>query len=222
MDGTGALFADFVKALPDTFEAEVVRYPTDRCLSYSQLTSFVRSATSMSGPFVLVAESFSTPLAIQYAATNPPNLKGLVICAGFVTSPMRGWLRLIYLLLSPILFDIELPEFAAKRLLVGPNAPPPLLAALLAAVSSVKPKVLSARVRAVLACDAQAELRQVAAPIVYIQAGQDRLVNASCLEDIRRIKPQTLMRVIAGPHLLFQREPQRTADVVAEFIQHLV
>jgi pimeloyl-[acyl-carrier protein] methyl ester esterase len=95
MDGTGNLFADFVEALPDTFEVEVVHYPNNVCLSYTELMTFVQSAAPPSEPFVLVAESFSTPLAIQYAATNPPDLRGLVICAGFVTTPLQGWRRFL-------------------------------------------------------------------------------------------------------------------------------
>jgi hypothetical protein len=35
------------------------------------------------------------------------------------------------------------------------------------------------------------------------------------------IKPETTLETIAGPHLLFQREPQTTADVVAEFVNGL-
>ena len=62
MDGTGELFADFVDALPKSFETVRVRYPADRCLSYSELEELVQAACSE--PFMLVAESFSTPLAI--------------------------------------------------------------------------------------------------------------------------------------------------------------
>ena len=222
MDGTGDLYINFIGALPDAFETEVLRYPTDRFLSYEQLALFVGSATSISEPFVLVAESFSTPLAIQLAATKPPTLKGVVICAGFITSPVRGWLRPLCSLLSPVMFHGALPEFVAKYLLVGPNASRSLLVALRTAISSVKPKVLSARLRAVLTCDARAELEQVAVPILYLQAQQDRLVGKSCLEEIRRIKPKTTATVITGPHLLFQCEPHRTAECVGEFIQKLV
>lgn len=221
MDGTGDLFKDLLKELPEAFQAEVVRYPTDRYLSYSQLEELVEAATRISNPFVLVAESFSTPVAIQCAAANPPNLKGLVICAGFIKRPVKGPLRFLYSLLAPILFRVRLPEFAARLLLVGPSASPSLLAAVRAAVSSVKPDVLSARARAVLACDARAELDQITVPILYIRAQEDRLIDESCLEEIRRIKPQTVVRIVSGPHLLLQREPQLTADVIKEFVQQL-
>lgn len=144
MDGTGELFADFINALPDILRTKTVRYPTDQRLSYAELASFVQSATPSSEPFVLLAESFSTPLAIQCAALNPPNLRGLIICAGFATSPVRGALRFLCLLVTPILFRAGLPGFAARLLLVGSNAPSSLVAAALAAISSGQPNVLSA------------------------------------------------------------------------------
>lgn len=220
MDGTGNLYTDFIDALPDVFETEVLRYPTDHFLTYEQLARFVGSVASDGEPFVLVAESFSTPLAIQLAATKPPALKGVVICAGFITSPVHGWLRPLYSLLSPVMFYGALPEFVAKYLLVGPNASRSLLVALRVAVSSVKPRVLSARLQAVLKCDSRAELEQVAVPILYLQAEYDRLVGESCFKEIQRIRPQAAVTVIAGPHLLMQSEPQKTADCVMEFAKN--
>jgi pimeloyl-[acyl-carrier protein] methyl ester esterase len=221
MDGTGRLFVDFVKALPETFKVETVSYPTDRFLSYSELMSIVQSSSPFPEQFVIVAESFSTPLAIQWAATNPKNLKGLVICAGFARNPVRGLQRFICSQFAPLFFLAELPKFATRFLLVGSKASPSLVATVQAAISSVKPKVLSARVRAILASDARADLVRVAVPILYIQATQDRLVDQACLEEIRRIQPQVAVAVIAGPHLLLQREPKLTAEAVAEFVQQL-
>lgn len=220
LDGTGELFSEFVAALAGEFETEAVRYPAGQCLSYAELEDFVQAACPISGPFMLLAESFSTPLAIKYAASNPEHLEGLVLCAGFATSPVRGWRQLLGRLLAPLVFRVPLPNLAAMLWLVGPDAPPSLLAAVRSAVSSVQSKVLAARLRAVLGCDVRAELGQVAVPILYIQAKQDRLVRASCLEELRRIKPQMAVTVLEGPHLLLQREPRRAAEVVAAFAQH--
>jgi len=221
MDGTGELFSEFVAALAGEFETATVRYPAEQCLSYAELEDFVRAACPISGPFLLLAESFSTPLAIQYAASNPGNLEGLVLCAGFATSPVRGWRRFLSSLLAPLVFRVPVPNLAAKLWLVGPDASPSLLAAVRSAVSSVQSRVLTARLRAVLGCDVRAELGRVAVPILYIQAKQDRLVSASCLDEQRRIKPQMSVAELEGPHLLLQREPRRAAEVVAVFAQHL-
>jgi pimeloyl-ACP methyl ester carboxylesterase len=128
LDGTGVLFADFVGALPKEWQTATVRYPLGRCLSYSELEGLVRAACSISEPFMLLAESFSTSLAIKYAASNPVNLEGLVLCAGFATSPVRTWRRFLGSLLAPLMFHVPLPNLAAKHWLVGPDAPASLLA----------------------------------------------------------------------------------------------
>jgi pimeloyl-ACP methyl ester carboxylesterase len=219
MDGTGELFTDFVNALPEAFQTVAVRYPADRFLSYTELAGLVRDSCPVSEPFVLVAESFSSPLAIQYAAANPTNLAALILCAGFASSPVHGWRRLFASLCAPIVFRIPLPKFFADSWLVGPDAHASFLKAVQAAISSVKPGVLAARLREVLDCEALAELGQITVPILYIQAEQDRLVGASCLEEIRRIKPQVAVATLEGPHLLLQREPHPAAAVVSEFLR---
>jgi pimeloyl-[acyl-carrier protein] methyl ester esterase len=220
MDGTGNLFADFVNALPKSLTAETVRYP-DSAYSYRELAEFVQSVTPVFEPFVLLAESFSTPLAIRYAAANSTNLRGLILCAGFAASPARGLWRPLYSLLTSALGGMRLPGFAARLLLVGQSASDDLVAAVQVAIASVSSRTLSARVRAILACDVSTELAQVRVPILYLQATHDRLVNASCCEEIRRIQPRTEVARIDGPHLILQREPQRAAELVVSFVGRL-
>jgi pimeloyl-ACP methyl ester carboxylesterase len=222
MDGTGELFSEFVAALPGGFEAATVRYPTNRLASESELKRLVRAAAPTSGPYVLLAESYSTPLAIRYAASNPENLVGLILCAGFARSPVRGWRRTIGAMIAPIVFRVPSPIFAARRWLVGRNAPPALALTVQGAVSTVRPAVLIARLRQVFGCDVRAELAQIAVPILYIQAKQDRVVGTSCLEEIRRIQPQVAVVAVDGPHLLLQREPKRTAEIVAGFARRCI
>ena len=227
MDGTGELFRDFVAALPEGSETVVAHYPGDRRLRYAGLMEFVlgavsaisgTSANSTAAPFCLVAESFSTPLAIQYAATNPPNLKGLVLCAGFCTSPLQGWRRTLAFGLAQFIFWLPLPGFFVEMLLAGPNAPRTLVTAVKAAASWVEPEVMAGRVRDVLTCDVRAALAKVSVPILYLQAAQDQLVSPDCLAEAQRIKPEETV-VVDGPHLLMQREPKLCADVGGRFVQ---
>jgi len=221
LDGTGELFVDFVKALPDAFEVAVIRYPVDVCLSYAQLAELVVDAIPVSEPFVLLAESFSTPLAIHFAATNPVNLQALVLCAGFASSPVKGWLRFICAKLAPIAFRVAIPDIGIRLLLIGADAPDSLVAAVRAAISSVLPLVISTRVHEVLLCDKRAELERIAAPILYIRGEQDRLVRARCLAEIIEIRPETVVMSLRAAHLLLQREPRQTAEIVANFFQEL-
>lgn len=84
MDGTGELFADFVKQLPGWIEPRVVSYPRERKLSYDQLLLTVESVVPAAESFVVLAESFSAPLAVRFAARDPNRLEALILCAGFV------------------------------------------------------------------------------------------------------------------------------------------
>lgn len=90
MHGTGELYSEFMRRMPEPKHLEALYYPTDAILSYQQLLRIVQSFVPASDPYFLLAESFSTPLAIHLAATNPTNLKGLILCAGFASSPLIG------------------------------------------------------------------------------------------------------------------------------------
>jgi pimeloyl-[acyl-carrier protein] methyl ester esterase len=214
LDGTGELFSDFLKALPNGFAPIIVQYPPQKSLSCFELVDHVRAFCPIDEPFVIIAESFSVPIAIKYAAANPSNLKGLVLCAGFITSPIKGLSRFIGSLLAPVLFRMELPGVLAKYLLVGFDASPMLLSAVRTAISSVQKKVLVRRVRAVFVCDATLEISQIQAPILYIQAKHDRLVRCSCFKEIQRANPNVTMMTIEGPHLILQRAPLKSAEII--------
>jgi len=221
LDGTGDLFCDFVSALPDVIEVTVVRYPIDVCLPYAQLAELVTAAVPATEPFVLLAESYSTPLAIQYAAIRPANLKGLILCAGFASSPVKGWMRSVCFLIAPIVFRTPSPGFAVKFLLVGSKAPASLLAAVKKVKSLSHSGVPSDRLRQVIACDVREELSRVLVPVLYIRARQDRLVRGICLKEILEIHPETAVVTVSGPHLILQREPRLTAEIVAKFIEQV-
>lgn len=218
MDGTGKLFAEFRAALPDEYEVEIVRYPRDRFLSYSGLEDFVGTTCPATEPFVLIAESFSTPLAIQCASKRPENLKALILCAGFVTSPVKGWRKATARILAPFLFHLPLPPIAVRLWLADSNASPQLVRAIRTVLASVAPAVLSARLRAVLECDVRAAFEKVQMPVLYLQAREDRLVDASCVEELKHIHAHIRVEVLDGPHLLLQREPLKAAKAVMSFL----
>lgn len=221
LDGTGKLFVDFVAALPKSCAATIVAYPSDRFLPYADLRPFVSAAVPQTEKFVLVAESFSTPLAVWYAANNPPNLVGVVVCAGFVESPVPGWSGIVKALAMPWLFGLNLPGPILEYFLLGHNAAPSLVQKLRQALQEVSPHVLSGRVREVLNCDARDDLRRTTVPLLYLEATNDRLLSSSCKEEFSRIRPDVLLRSVPAPHLLLQGEPQKAASIVMAFAENL-
>ena len=221
LDGTGDLFESFVSALPLNLKPKVVRYPADRFLTYEELFPFVIDAIPGAQPFVLLAESFSTPLAVRLAATNPSNLTALIICAGFIKNPMPGWLWWMKALVRPSVFRVPPPRIVLEYFLIGAHAPRSLRDALRRALRLVAPAVIASRVQAVMGCDAEEDLVRVQVPTLYLQAEQDRLVRKACFEEIKQLKRDTILAPIPAPHLVLQREPQMAADLIERFLEDL-
>jgi len=219
LDGTGQLFASFLASLPNTFAATVVAYPTNKLLSYLELRPFVSAAVPKAEPFALLAESFSAPLAVEFAASNPPNLAALVICAGFVFKPIADWSPLAKAALRPWLFRLSAPRWILEYFLVGRGASRSLIQELRRVLRLVSPGVLSGRVREALNCDARNALARTKVPLLYVQAMQDKLLADSCVNEMKEMKPEMLIAQLVGPHLLLQREPQKVASIVSTYLQ---
>ncbi len=219
MDGTGTLFAGLVDALGEAVKTQIVGYPTDRCLSYQQLTDIARCALPSDGPFVLLGESFSGPVAIALAAEQPERLKGLVLCCSFATNP-RPWLA------APakriLQWPVPLPPMPIlSAALLGRFSTPALRKVLKTAVDSVQAEVLRSRLAQVMAVDASSQLREVQVPVLYLQASQDRLVPTAVAHHIQGLCPNTQLKCLPGPHMLLQSLPRECAALIQQFLGEL-
>ena len=221
LDGTGQLFSDFVAVLPNTVSASIVTYPTEEFLRYADLRPFISAAIPECESFVMLAESFSSPLAMEFTASKPPNLVALIICAGFVSRPLGGWSPLAKALAWPWLFKVNTPCFILEYFAMGQNASPALIQKFRRVVGSISPEVMSSRTREAMDSDARSAVAQITVPLLYVHGTEDHLLADSCLKEMERIKPEMSIARVAGPHLLLQREPQKAADIVSGFIRKL-
>ena len=198
LDGTGELFVDFIAALPESWTATTVASPSDRFLSYTDLRPLVSTAVPQSERFVLVAESFSTPLAVWYAATNPQNLVAVIICAGFVRSPVRRWSGTVKALARPWLFRLKPPRTIVEYLLLGQNAPPDLLQKSAQDVTGLVfvPKV----VRTSVAANIVANEEEVRGKLLAVLAPHSKDASVSPQPTAKRISPPSgcRFRTVSG------------------------
>jgi len=222
MDGTGELFSDLLDALPGGFTPVVIKYHSNRNLSLYELAELVQDYFPIKERFVIIAESFSVPVAVICAAKNPANLETLVLCAGFVTSPIKGLNRYIGWILAPVLLRLPLPEIMLKIWLVGRNATSGLSSKVKAIISSIRKDVLIGRLKSILKCDVREYLGKIEMPILYIRAKNDRLINKSCYEEIKSANSKVKLLELDGPHLILQREPEKSAKIIMEFIKNIV
>lgn len=218
LDGTGNLFAYFVPELPQTVKVIIAAYPSQRFLPYPELVSWLSDLVPKDGPFAILGESYGSTLAVKFAATHPSNLIGIILTVGFISNPVRRWGPLPKLLARPLFFRFRPPDFLHEYFILDSRAPESLKLAVRRTVRSVSTEVLAKRARAVIYCDAREEIRQVEVPLLYLQALEDRLVGRECLDEIKRLHPETISISIRAPHLLLQREPRAAAQAITQFL----
>jgi len=216
MDGTGNLFGPFIAALKGEFDVKVVRYPTGQALNYSELESIARAALPVDGPFVLLGESFSGPIAISLAAQRPSQLKGLLLCCTFVRNPRPIFSGLHFLV---DVLPVSAPVGLLSRLLLGRFSTPALRAALGEALAQVSPVALRARIKSVLSIDVSEQLRAGTVPTIYLCANFDRVVPAAASQLVTQLNPNVRVVQFEAPHFLLQAAPAKAARVVGDFMR---
>ncbi|MCB9678801.1 MAG: hypothetical protein H6737_27100 [Alphaproteobacteria bacterium] len=202
LDGTGLCFAPLVAELdpPPT----VVRYP-DAPLDFDACVAHVRAGLPR-GPFLLVGESFSGPVAIRLAAERPEGCVGLVLVATFARNPvpLPAWL---VQMAAPGLFAVSPPPFAVRAFLTGPDATDGLVGLVRSSIAGVSRSVLRQRLTLVSGVDVTDDLARVDVPILYLQALRDRLVRPTSLVEIRRVRPDIAVETLDCAHLVLQCRP---------------
>jgi len=221
LDGTGELLADIVAALPPGMSATVGRYPTHEFRTYAQLLDVVRELVAGLEPFVVLGESFSSPLAVHLAASQPENLAGLIICAGFVSNPFPRAKFIIKALARPFLFRLPRPDFIHKYFVSGSSTSPEFRERIRNTLHLVAPEVLAGRVQEILRCDTREDLIRTTVPIMYLQGAYDRLIRRRCFEEIRKIQPRVRLASVPAPHMVLQLKPREAADAIMKFIHEI-
>lgn len=212
MDGTGLLFAPLVAALPASLAPRVVAYPPDVPLGYDELDEIVGAALPTAGPFLLLGESFSGPLAIRAAARRPAGLAGVILVATFATSPYPRVLRRF---VRPWMFRCG--GSLRSRVLLGSDPDRPVADILQKAVGSVTPDVFARRAREVLSVDATLALRACPVPILVLWGTRDRVVPGRSLARVREQVPEAKIVTLDAPHLVLQARPREAAQAIVAF-----
>ncbi|MEO7755797.1 MAG: alpha/beta fold hydrolase [Dokdonella sp.] len=210
LDGSGDLFEWFARCRPDV-EIHVVRYPANAGWQIDDYVAHADAAIAYGRACVVVAESFSGPIALKLQRRNA-SVAGVVLVASFVICPnpllkivpaaaFRSHLRTV--LTSSLLMRAMCPGFAASRARVE---------AVQRIVRAIPVDVLRARLRLLRDLDERDALRQVDVPLLAIAANHDRLVSVQG----NFFGPGSEHVALDGPHFLLQAKPEKCWQVIDE------
>lgn len=214
LDGTGILFEQFAPVLQEHCEVQVITYPTDTVLDYTQLIEYV-AARLPERPFIILGESFAGPIALHLAASEQAPITGVVLCATFSRYPL-WWLAPVSGIVNSLPI-YQLRDTAFSRWAMKHELGSALLAEVDRAVAAVRPPVMLARMRAVLSMDATPQLKQVTVPLYYMRATRDAVVRSGASRHMLKHRPDMQVEDFATHHFLLQSMPQEAAAAIAAF-----
>lgn len=217
MDGTGELFAPLFKYLKGN-QCKVIVLPDSGLQDYSTLTRFVKERLPVDD-FVLIAESFSGPIAAQLAQQNIDNLKGIIFVATFLSAPNPSLLMIAKRLPIKLLNRLPGAGFFQRHLFCGKSTDSQLLVLFRKSVEQVSIEILKNRIQAMQLLKFQ-EFHNTL-PTVYILPNSDNLVPKKKVLEFQVCFQRLVVNKLDGPHFILQAEPEKSASIILDFISDL-
>ena len=216
LDGMAALRSEFCAQLSPEFDACAIEYPAD-LVRYDDLFNWIK-ANLPGQDYIIVAESFSGPLAIQIAAERPSQLKGLVFVASFAKAPRKlpaavlGLLRLVP-------FHLKVFSVMAQPVMMGRWSNAAFTKLFHDTNQKVPGSTIRGRIGEVLSVDCTAKLALIDVAYIYLGASHDRPVPRHAADDFRQVAQS--VGIVEGPHFLLQAVPKAAAEHVEAFVRSL-
>jgi pimeloyl-[acyl-carrier protein] methyl ester esterase len=217
LDGTGELFAPLYDILHHAVATSIVRYESER--SFEEYVG-TAARTMPASDTVLVAESFSGPVALALAARYPVRIRCLVLCATFAQSPFRSMLRGAKFVPSSMLQPNPMQRLLLQHLCLNGERSASLLEQTVSVLRSVPATTMHARLATLASIDVRPVLQKVTVPVLYLQASRDRIVSPRLGRALTSKLSNVSIRQVEGPHLLLQARPHDCAEAILQFLGH--
>lgn len=221
LDGTGLSYEPLKEKMPANTKVTIISYPLDHTLSYPELVSCAAQQLSRKKSLVILAESFSGPVAMGLLNSVPLDVKGIIFCATFAQSPHPVLLHMARYAPLSLLFRLPILKLILYTLCGGKALSEPLIPLLQRIQTLVKPNILAQRVKMIAEIDVVSYLSGLTIPCCYIQASNDKLIPADCIKPFQRALPNLLVKKVEGPHFILQTKPKECSEVIMEFINRL-
>lgn len=217
MDGTGKLFEPLLQIIPEEFQTKAVAYP-ESLKSFGEYVQFASDQLGTTGEALLVAESFSGPIAIAVLRNPPPNLRAIVLVATFTTPP-HALLRHLSMMTPYSLIRAFTPS-AIRLFCANGNAHAEVAQYAADVVKYLPIEVLRERLKLLsqFPSDLKRVLEQSSLPILILEPTHDRLVPKSSLISVG-LRSSAKVKKIAGPHFLLQCCPQECWSEIDAFLE---
>lgn len=220
LHGTDDLFQGLRDLLPREQACEWINLPTKGEQNYSILKGWLdEQLPRLNGKKrLLIAESFSGPLAMTFAADRQDEICGIVLAASFCDAPLNPGIALLPL--RP-LFMLKPPRKALEHFLIGSDASEADVEGLSRVIQTISSGTLSKRVRTILELEEDKSPKLTGVPMLLLQAQNDNLIPWDAQQRLEASYPEARVQWIESPHMILQRHPGESVDAIRDFAKDL-
>jgi pimeloyl-[acyl-carrier protein] methyl ester esterase len=216
LDGTGKLLSRFVHKRQPSFSCEVVAYD-DGFAKLDDYINVVNARLSTQTKTVLVAESFSGPIAAHVALRYREQVAGIVFAASFVTPPHPVLLNLVRIMPTPAFSAMR--ATLIKQFCVNGVRDKTVIEEASVIVNALESAVIKRRLM-LLGSLAKLRLAPIDIPVLSLRGTRDRLITKTATSSIANTFPKTLSIDVDSPHFLLQTRPEQCWRHIEKFVSN--
>ena len=216
--GSSRLFAPLIRELGEDFETHPLGFTSHSALEF-HAAALARELPE-TGAFVL-AESFSTLIALKLAAQHPSRFRGLILSTPFARTPFATLAAIGARLPAWCYRQSPLRKIILNHYCLNHIADEKLKAKVLEAINDVPALTVKRRIEVLAATDLTKDLSGIEIPCLLLEASDDRVVSTQKINQLQHLLPNTQLKLIPGPHLILQANPRDSAAAIRLFIDSI-
>ncbi|MFC5740907.1 alpha/beta fold hydrolase [Dyella tabacisoli] len=217
LDGSGRLFEAFEARLPKDIARQRITYAASLPATIDAYVGHVQAQLPAHGRHIVLAESFSGPIAIHLAHRLGDRLSGLILCASFATPP-HPLAGVASRLPSSVLAPLKKNRRLLRHSCIGTKTADAAVESLSKTLRQLESHTIRQRLGLLTSIDLTASLRALHAPILLLQATGDWLVTRHAQRQLEAAAPQAQIRRVVGPHFLLQALPDNCWRHIQEWM----
>lgn len=219
LDGTGASFEPLLKLIPSDIFTKTIYYPNDKFYSFEEIIEHAKSQIEPSQENIILAESFSGPIAITLIGSGQVKAKGLILCSTFARSPRPLLIKVLGHLPLKVITRFLFRKSILKYAIEGDDTTLDLYLTMWKKVNlQVPTRILTHRLKLIDQTDVRRWLPNITIPCCYIRATHDIALPLSTLLDFTETIPDLRVRSIRGPHFILLAHPHASLMAIRDFI----
>lgn len=217
LDGTGRLFSPLLECVDDPARFLVVRYQ-DVPADLDQLSQQAEAIIPEGQAVILIAESFSSLVALRLLERGRIEIGGILFFAGFARAPCPLLLNLARFVPAFIIKFFSTHPVLVRLFFLTNKMPLSIFNLYLDVERGIPQEVLKDRIRLLYEAKNLPSIK-TDIPFGQLRVRGDLLVSKRSTADLRTLNPELFFWEVDGTHFFLQTNPKKSLQIIREFCE---